>query len=383
MKPIYLDYHATTPVDPRVLDVMLPYFTETYGNANSRMHEYGWNADAAVDRARRQVAELIGARCADEIVFTSGATESNNLALAGVIDFAGGGHVITSAIEHASVRQTSEHLGVDVTVVGVDARGLVSPADVEAAVRPDTKLISVMAVNNEIGTVQPLAELGAIARRHGVLFHSDASQAVGRIDVDVEAAKIDLLSLSGHKIYGPKGVGALYVRGRSRRSPIRPRLFGGGQEYGLRSGTLNVPGIVGLGAAAELAHDLDDQRLRSLRHRLLSRLRDQKPRIHGCLERRIAGNLNLSFDGIPADALINAVPTLAISGGAACSSGGKTSHVLRAMGVEEPRARGAVRIGLGRMTTEGEIDHAAEALRKAVLRLRSLCEEAGGERLHQ
>jgi len=379
-RPIYLDYHASTPVDGRVLQAMLPYFTEVFGNASSRSHAFGWDADSAVSRARAEVAGLVGARSPREIVFTSGATESNNLAIKGVLEAKGGGHIVTSTIEHPCVLEACRHLeqqGVTWTEVGVNADGLVSAADVEAAIRPDTVLVSIMSVNNEVGTVQPIAEIGRITKRRGVLLHTDAAQAAGRISIDVERDGIDLLSLSAHKIYGPKGVGALYVRRFPTRTPITCQSDGGSQEQGLRSGTLNVPGIVGLGAAATLAaaeRVSETARLSGLRDTLLEHVRRAVPdvQVHGSLKRRVAANLNLSFPGLDGEIVLNALPEFALSAGSACSSGKiEVSHVLSAMGVSVDLARGAIRIGLGRMSTERETRAAAEGLVRAVRSLRA------------
>jgi cysteine desulfurase len=384
-KMIYLDYHATTPVDERVLDAMLPYFRERFGNAASRSHDFGWKADSAVGVARAQVASLIGAASPREISFTSGATESNNLALRGVLEALSGfdlagRHVIVSAIEHPCILETAARLqsmGAEVTEVGVDADGLVSVREIEAAIRPETVIISVMAVNNEVGTIQPIGEIGRVAREHGVLFHCDAAQAAGRISIDVERDCIDLLSLSAHKLYGPKGVGALYVRRFPQRVPLARQVDGGGQEFGLRSGTLNVPGIVGFGAAASIAADewqSDSQRIRKLRDRFVHEISERFPdvQVHGSLEHRVAGNINLRFAGITGESLIAAAPGLAFSVGSACASGKPTrSHVLQAMGIDDNQARGALRIGLGRFTTPQDIDAAIEEIATAVQRLRA------------
>jgi len=377
-RPIYLDYHATTPVDPRVLEAMLPYFTEHFGNPASRSHAYGWSAESAVSTARLRTLELVGGTSPDEIVFTSGATESNNLAVRGVMEAVSGGHLITSAIEHPCVLETCRYLadrGMRWTAVEVNREGLVEPDAIEAAIRPDTRLISVMAVNNEIGTIQPIAAIARIAHRHGVLFHTDAAQAAGRIELDARRDGIDLLSLSAHKLYGPKGVGALFVRRSPRETPLFRQMHGGGQERGLRSGTLNVPGIVGFGVAAELAHRErrdETERLAALRDDLLRRLQRDVPRlrVHGSLRDRVAGNLNVSFGNAPADALLNAATGLALSGGAACSSGKAAgSHVLAAIGVDQKDIHRAVRIGLGRMTTRSEVERAGELLVAAARRV--------------
>ena len=376
---IYLDHHATTPVDPRVLEAMLPYFTRAFGNASSRSHAFGWKADAAVSQARLEVLELIGARSPDEIVFTSGATESNNLALSGVVEATGGTHLVTSAIEHPCVLETCralERRGVEITVVGVNAEGLVDPHDIEEAIRPETVLVSVMTVNNEVGTIQPIEEIAAITQRREVLFHTDAAQAAGRIHLDVHRDGVDLLSVSAHKIYGPKGVGALYVRRSPKRTPLDRQLHGGGQERGMRSGTLNVPGIVGLGAAARIARaerEPETVRMAAQRDRLLAALTAGVPelRVFGSLERRVPGNLNVAFGSIRGDTFLAGVPRLALSGGAACASGkAAASHVLQAMGASQEEANRAVRIGLGRGTTDAEVNEAARELVAAAQRLR-------------
>jgi cysteine desulfurase len=382
---IYLDNHATTPVDPRVLDLMLPYFRECFGNPSSSSHAFGWEAERAVKRARAQVATLIGARSPREIVFTSGATESNGLALRGFMEARAGGfdltglHLITSAIEHPSVLQSCELLesmGAEVTRVGVSSEGLVSLAEVEEAIGPKTVLISIMAVNNEVGTIQPIKQLGALARRHGVAFHCDAAQAAGRIEIDVERDQIDMLSLSAHKLYGPKGVGVLYLRRRPQKIELARQQVGGGQEYGLRAGTLNVPAIVGLGAAAELAREErveESRRLRRLRNRFVIEI-DRKVshyKLHGSFDKRVAGNLSLTFEGVPGEALISALPALAFSVGSACSSAkAAPSHVLSAMGISAQQIRGTIRLGFGRFTTEDEVIQAAKEIAEAVNRLR-------------
>ena len=311
MKPLYLDYHATTPVDPRVLEAMLPFFTERFGNPHSKQHAWGWEGRDAVEIARAQVAALIGAS-AGEIIFTSGATESNNLALRGIVAARASGrrHVITTAIEHKSVLDVCrgfDEIGCSVTVLGVDAGGLVDPDELRRALRPETVLVSIMAANNEIGTVQPMTALGAIVRKHGALFHTDAAQAAGKVPIDVRAMNIDLLSLTGHKFYGPKGCGALFIRRGKPRIALLPQVAGGGQENGLRSGTLNVPGIVGLGRAAEICRlEMTEEasRLGALRDRLLDGLRARLPglRVNGTLEQRLPHNLHVSFDGVEGSA---------------------------------------------------------------------------------
>ncbi|HYM03292.1 MAG TPA: aminotransferase class V-fold PLP-dependent enzyme [Stellaceae bacterium] len=377
--PIYLDYQATTPLDRRVLDVMLPYFTEKFGNPGSVTHAYGREAETAVERSREEVAALIGAE-PREIVFTSGATESNNLALKGAARFhraLGKDHIVTLATEHKCVLESCAALrreGFRVSVLPVDAGGLVDVAALAAALGEHTAVVSVMAAHNEIGVLQPLAEIGALCRAKGVLLHSDAAQAVGKAAIDVDAMNIDLLSISGHKIYGPKGIGALYVR-RQPRARIAPLIDGGGQERGLRSGTLPTPLCVGLGAAAALAKaemPVESERLLGLRRRLLAGLRARLPRmgLNGDPERRLPGNLNLSFPGVPALELMEACPELAISTGSACTAAEvEPSYVLRALGLSEALAGSSIRLGLGRYTTEREVDFAVETLAAAVRRL--------------
>lgn len=377
---VYLDHHATTPVDPRVLGAMLPYFTEKFGNPASRQHPWGWEAEQAVERARRQVAALIGA-APEEVIFTSGATESCNLAIKGVAEaYAGqGDHIITVATEHRAVLdpcRSLERRGWRVTYLPVDGEGLVDPDAVRRAITPRTILISVMWANNEIGVIQPVAEIARIAREHGVLFHTDATQAAGRIPVDVQDAGVDLLSLSAHKMYGPKGIGALYVRRRDRRVELQAQVEGGGHERGLRSGTLNVPGIVGFGEACALCSremQQEARRLGHLRDRLLESLLGglELVRVNGSMDRRLPGNLNVSFAGVEAAALMRELSGIALSSGSACSSAeAGPSHVLRALGLDDATARGSVRIGIGRFNTDEEIDYAAARIIEAVRRLR-------------
>jgi cysteine desulfurase len=380
-RPIYLDAHATTPVDPRVVEAMLPYFSEKFGNAASRTHAYGWSAEAAVELAREVVAAAIGAWSPKEIVFTSGATESNNLALRGVLEAApAGSHVVTTAIEHHAVLDPVRHLehyGYEATVVPVEPNGIVDPARVVAAINPKTVLVSVMTANNEVGTIQPIAEIGRITRERGVFFHTDAAQAIGRVPIDVDRMGIDLLSLSAHKIYGPKGMGALYVRSRGPRVRLVAQMDGGGHERGMRSGTLNVPGIVGLSKACELLSQesrAENERLRTLRDRLHAALRAsiEGLELNGDAEQRLAGNLNVSISGIPSETLIGALPEIAISSGSACTSASlEPSYVLRAMGVGDERARASLRFGIGRFTTEAQVDRAAELVAAKVAELRA------------
>jgi cysteine desulfurase len=377
---VYLDYHATTPVDPRVLDAMLPFFTERFGNPHSKQHAYGWDARDATDKARAQVAALINAT-AGEITFTGGATESSNLALKGGVAArrSRGNHIVTVATEHKSVLDVCLQFrqeGLDVTVLGVDAGGFVDLDALRAAMTPRTILVSVMAANNEIGTIQPLAAIGAIVHEHGALFHTDAAQAAGKIPIDVRAMNIDLLSLTAHKFYGPKGCGALFVRRTKPRLNLVPQLAGGGQENGLRSGTLNVPGIVGLGAAAEICRlemAEEGRRLGAFRDRLLAGIRGRVAdvRVNGSLEHRLPHNLHVSFDGVEGEALLMALGDLAVSTGSACSSGSQAiSHVLQAIGATSDRAGASIRFGLGRATTAADIEFAIDRVSTVVDALR-------------
>ena len=387
-RPVFLDHHATTPVDPRVVDAMLPWLTERFGNAASRSHAYGWEAEEAVEAARAEVAALIGGR-AKEIVWTSGATESDNLALKGVLEAAEGRHLVTCATEHKAVLDPAKHLarqGVEVTVLGVDAEGRVDPAAVDAAIREDTALISIMWVNNEVGTVQPIGEIGRIAKERGVLFHCDAVQGLSTMTLDVEEAGVDLVSLSAHKMYGPKGVGALWVRRRAPRVKLIGQIDGGGHERGMRSGTLNVPGIVAFGEAARIAtreRDEDRRRIAALRDRLRRGIEAALDGVHlngppTEAGRRHPGNLNLSFDHVESEALMLALKdVVAVSSGSACTSASlEPSYVLRAMGVDEDRAHASVRFGVGRTTTEAEIDRVLATLVPEVERLRALSPRA-------
>lgn len=383
--PVYLDYHATTPVDRRVLEEMLPWFTEKFGNPGSVTHAYGREAEAAVEQARGEVAALIGAE-AREIVFTSGATESNNIAIKGSAHFHrefGKDHIVAVATEHKCVLESARALereGFRVTVLPVDAQGFVDMDALAASIDERTAIVSVMAANNEIGVLQPIAEIGALCRARGVLFHSDAAQAVGKVPVDVNAMNIDLLSISGHKIYGPKGIGVLYVR-RRPRARLSPLFDGGGQERGVRSGTLPTPLCVGLGAAARIAGAemaVEAERLLGLRRRFLAAIEARLPevRLNGDAERRLPGNLNLSFPGVPALALMQACPGLALSTGSACTAAEvEPSYVLRALGVPEALAAASLRVGLGRYTTDSEVDFAVDAMAAAAQRV------AAGERV--
>lgn len=379
--PVYLDYQSTTPCDPRVVDAMLPYFLERFGNPHSLSHAYGKDADEAIEHARAQVARIIGASAA-EIVFTSGATEANNLALKGAAQFyrEKKSHLIVAVTEHKAVLDPCRRLendGFRITRLPVRPDGLLDLPALEAAITPQRTLVSVMAANNEIGVVQPLAEIGAICRRHGVLFHTDAAQAVGKIALDVEAMNIDLLSMSSHKIYGPKGVGALYVRGRPRVR-LLAQIDGGGQERGMRAGTLPAPLCVGLGEACRIAGvemEAEARRLCTLRDRLLHGVCDRLPevRLNGDLVRRIPGNLNLSFLGIDSDSLLMALKSIAVSAGSACASGSREpSHVLRALGADTNVAQATLRIGFGRFTSQQDVDRAIEDIAQAVTRLRDI-----------
>ncbi len=385
---IYLDHHATTPTDPRVLEAMLPYFDREFGNAASRTHAYGWRAEAAVEVAREALARAIGAGDPREIVFTSGATESNNLALLGVARAgrARGEHVVTLATEHSSVLEPCEALvrgGFAVTVVPVDRDGRVDPAAVAAAITPRTLLVSAGWANGEIGTLQPIDAIARACRERAVLLHSDAAQALGKVPVDV-AAGVDLLSLTAHKLYGPKGVGALWVRSGRPRVRIEPLCFGGGHENGLRPGTLPVASIVGFGRAVEIAvaeRELEAARLLALRERLLARLRDALAgvTVNGHPSERLPGNLNLGFEGIEADALLASLHDLALSTGSACSSARpEPSHVLVALGLPDARVRSSIRIGLGRGTTTEQADRAAERIVAEVRSQRAARASAAG-----
>jgi cysteine desulfurase len=380
--PVYMDNHATTPLDPRVLDAMLPYLTEHFGNASSRSHAFGWRAEEAVDEARARVAALLGASDR-EILFTSGATESNNLAIKGVAaaQRSKSAHIVTSAIEHKSVLDACRRLekdGFTVTVLPVDGEGVVSPEQVRAALTDGTVLVTIGLANSEIGVIQPIAEIGRIVKERGVLFHTDATQAVGKIPVDVEALGVDLLSLSGHKLYGPKGVGALYLRGRAPRVRLAPLADGGGQERGLRSGTLNVPGIVGLGAACAIAGDAmadEGARLLRLRGRLLAGLVERLDgvTVNGSLASRLPNNLNVSFAFVEGESVIMGLEDVAVSSGSACTSAStEPSHVLRALEPGDERATSSVRFGLGRFNTEAEVDYAIGRVVEVVKRLRAL-----------
>jgi cysteine desulfurase len=380
--PIYLDYNATTPCDPRVVEAMLPYFTQQFGNAASRHHSFGWQAEEAVARAREQVANLIGAE-PNEIVFTSGSTEAANLALKGVFETYGvkGNHIITCNIEHKAVLDVCKHLekkGADVTYLPVNSEGLITPEQVEAAIRPDTILIAIMYANNELGTIMPVKQIGAMARKHGVLFFTDATQAAGKVPVDVNGDSIDLLSLSAHKLYGPKGVGALYVRRRGPRVKLAAQIHGGGHERDMRSGTLNVPGLVGFGKACELCQQEMPQesgRLRQLRDRLeMALLAIEGSFVNGSREHRLPNVTNVGFEGVDNEGLLMGInKEIAVSSGSACTSASlEPSYVLKALGLGDEVARSSLRFSLGRFTTQEEVDYVAVKVGEAVKALRTL-----------
>jgi cysteine desulfurase len=379
--PIYMDYHATTPVDPRVLEAMLPYFREDFGNAASKSHAFGWRAEEAVEAGRAEVAKLIGAS-PKEIAFTSGATESDNLAVKGAARFyqEKGRHLITCQTEHKAVLDSMHRLereGFEVTFLSVGRDGRVDPDDVRKAIRPDTILVSLMHANNEVGVLHPIEEIGKITREKGVAFHCDAVQSVGKLPFDVEKMNVDLVSISAHKMYGPKGVGALYVR-RKPRVRLIAEMDGGGHERGFRSGTLNVPGIVGLAKACELARaEMDEEasRVRALREKLRRGIQERLDQVtlNGSLEHRLPGNLNLSFAYVEGEALMMAVKDVAVSSGSACTSASlEPSYVLKAMGVGDDLAHSSIRFGLGRFTTEQEVDYVAELFVAKVKKLREM-----------
>ena len=379
-KPIYFDNHATTPVDPRVLEAMIPYFTENFGNAASRNHAYGWVAEDAVEKGRKQIASLIGAN-SKEIVFTSGATESNNLAIKGVAEMYAekGNHIITAATEHKAVLDTCKHLekkGCRITYLPLKGDGLVDLDMLRDAITDKTILISIMYANNEIGVIQPVKEIGKIAKERGVLFHSDAVQACGKIPVNVIEDGIDLLSITGHKLYGPKGVGALYVRRKNPRVQLTAQMDGGGHERGMRSGTLNVPGIVGLGAACEIAQremPAESARLRALRDKLRATLEAnlEETYINGTMEHRLPNNLNMSF--AYGESLLMGINDIAVSSGSACTSATlEPSYVLKALGLGDDLAHTSIRFGLGRFNTEAEVDYVAQKMIDVVNKLREL-----------
>jgi cysteine desulfurase len=380
--PIYMDNHATTPLDPRVLDAMMPYLTSTFGNAASRNHSFGWEAEKAVEIAREQIAKLIGAT-AKEIIFTSGATESNNLAIKGIAEMyrERGNHIITQVTEHKAVLDTCKRMekaGFRVTYLPVKADGLIDLDDLKRAIDDKTILVTIMFANNEIGVIQPVAEIGKICREKGVIFHTDAVQAVGKVPVDVNSMNIDVLSLSGHKIYGPKGVGVLYVRRRNPRVQISEQINGGGHERGMRSGTLNVPGIVGLGKACEISREemaSEDKRLRALRDKLKTKLESSLDYIHvnGSMEHRLPGNLNMSFVYVEGESLLMGINDVAVSSGSACTSATlEPSYVLKALGLGDDVAHSSIRFGLGRFNTEAEVDYVSDKVIDIVQKLREL-----------
>lgn len=380
--PIYMDNHATTPCDPRVFEAMRPYFTEVFGNAASRNHAFGWAAEEAVETARKQIAALIGAT-SKEIIFTSGATESDNLAIKGVAEmyYEKGDHIITVVTEHKAVLDTCKKLekrGFTVTYLPVGSDGLISPDDVKQAMTDKTILVSVMMANNEVGVIQPIAEIGSLCKERGVLFHTDATQAVGKLPFDVNALNVDLVSMSAHKMYGPKGVGALYVRRKNPRVMLAPMMDGGGHERGMRSGTLNITGIVGLGKACEIAREEmaeETTRIFTLRERLRRGIMDETPEVYvnGSLDHRLAGNLNISFAYVEGESMLMGINDIAVSSGSACTSASlEPSYVLKALGVGEELAHSSIRFGLGRFNTEAEVDYAIGRVNEVVRKLRDL-----------
>jgi cysteine desulfurase len=379
--PIYLDNNATTPVDPRVLEAMIPFFTQHFGNAASRNHPFGWEAEDAVDTAREQIAALIGAN-EKEIIFTSGATESNNLAIKGVFEMYRdkGNHIITVNTEHKAVLDTCKHLeklGAEVTYLETGENGLVTFEQVEAAMKPNTILVTIMYANNEIGVIQPIREIGALCEKKGVLFHTDATQAVGKVPVDVMADHIHLLSMTAHKMYGPKGIGALYVRRKNPRVKVTAQMDGGGHERGMRSGTLNVPGIVGFGKACELARlemAQDAARLSKMRDRLETALLElEEAYVNGSREHRLPHTTNMSFKYVEGEGLIMGVKDIAVSSGSACTSASlEPSYVLKNLGLDDELAHSSLRFGLSRFTTDEEIDFTINCVKTAVTRLRDM-----------
>ncbi len=379
--PVYLDYQATTPTDPRVVEAMLPYFTQKFGNPHSRNHKFGWEAEEAVEDARKQVADLIGAN-SKEIIFTSGATESNNLALKGVGAFYKNkrNHIITCVTEHKCILDTCRHMeqeGFDVTYLPVKENGLIDLDELKAAMTEKTILVSIMAVNNEIGVIQPLKEIGEICRANKTFFHTDCAQAFGKIELDVNEMNIDLMSISGHKIYGPMGIGAMFVR-RRPRVRIVAQINGGGQERGMRSGTLAPALCVGLGKAAEIAQEemkAENERLHELQMHMWNRFQEELPEVYlnGDLEARISSNLNVSFAFVEGEGLMMGIKDLAVSSGSACTSASlEPSYVLRALGVEEELAHTSLRLGIGRFSTKEEVDFATDRIIKEVKRLREM-----------
>jgi cysteine desulfurase len=380
--PIYMDNHATTPVDPRVLEEVLPYFTDKFGNAASRNHAFGWAAEEAVELSRERIAKLIGATT-KEIVFTSGATESDNLAIKGVAEMyrEKGNHIITAVTEHKAVLDTCKRLekyGYRVTYLPVQKDGLVDLEDLKRAMDDKTILVTIMAANNEIGVLQPWAEIGKLCRERGVIFHTDATQAVGKVPIDVNKQNIDLMSISAHKMYGPKGVGALYVRRKNPRVQISPIIDGGGHERGMRSGTLNVPGIVGLGKACAIATEempRESCHLAGLRNRLRDKImgRLDEVYINGSMEHRLPGNLNISFAYVEGESLLMGINDVAVSSGSACTSATlEPSYVLKALGTGDDLAHSSIRFGIGRFNTDAEVDYVADRVSETVERLREL-----------
>ncbi len=381
--PIYMDYNATTPVDPRVLDEMLPYFTEKFGNAASRSHSFGWTAEEAVEAAREKLTAFVGGTSSKEIVITSGATEANNLALKGVAEYyaSKGNHIITTTIEHKAILDTAKRLqkqGFEVTYLPVGKDGLVDPDEVRKAITDKTILVSVMLGNNEIGTVQPLEQIGAITKDKGVLFHTDAVQGLGKVPFDVKTANVDMVSMSAHKMYGPKGVGALWVRRSKPRVRLVAQMDGGGHERGMRSGTLNVPSIVGFAKAAEICmQEMPEESARTmaLRDRLRRGIQDnlEEVNLNGSPEHRLPGNLNLSFAFVEGEAMMMAIKDVAVSSGSACTSASlEPSYVLKAMGVGDELAHSSIRFGIGRFTTEEEVDYVAKLVVEKVRKLREM-----------
>lgn len=379
--PIYLDSNATTPMDPRVFEAMKPYFLECYGNAASKNHSFGWKAEEAVDYAREQVAGLIGAS-EKEIIFTSGATESNNLAIKGVFEMyaAKGNHIITVSTEHKAVLDTCKHLeklGAEVTYLSVAEDGLISAQDIEKAIKPNTILVSVMYANNELGVIQPIREIGEVCKKNGVLFHSDATQAVGKISVDVLRDHLDLMSFTAHKMYGPKGVGALYVRRKNPRVKVTAQMDGGGHERGMRSGTLNVTGIVGFGKACEIAAaemEADAKRLGAMRDRLEHELLTlEESYVNGSREHRLPHTCNISFKYVEGEGLMMGVKDIAVSSGSACTSASlEPSYVLKSLGLDDELAHSSLRFGLNKFTTDEEIDFTINLVKNAVNKLRDM-----------
>jgi len=381
--PIYMDNHATTPLDKRVLEAMLPYFKEKFGNAASRNHSFGWEAEEAVDKARGQIARLIHAQ-SKEIIFSSGATEADNLAIKGVIEFykEKGNHIITCVTEHKAILDSCRALErsgkATITYLPVDKYGMVDPEAVRKAITDKTVLITLMYANNEVGTIHPVAEIGKIAKENGIVFHSDATQAVGKIPVDVEKDGIDLMSMSGHKIYGPKGIGAIYVRSKGPRVRLTPQIDGGGHERGIRSGTLNVTGIIGLGQACEIAGAEmleENRRLRELRDKLEAGIFERLDEVYlnGHPTERLPGNLNVSFAYVEGESLLMGISDIAVSSGSACTSATlEPSYVIRALGTDEELAHSSIRFGLGRFNTEEEVDYVTDRVSKEVKRLREM-----------